>query len=94
MQIKKFQVCPRYRIFKKTKILHNVDGFIQSPSQQWHLAMNKETNKVENHYLFLWVLVIQIFNSTVTFTGLHIDPLCLGIKHLELDPSFIMWCTK
>jgi len=38
-------------ISNTTIILDDVDGCVQSSSQQWHLIMNKETNKAENYYL-------------------------------------------
>lgn len=50
--------------------------------------MNKETNKAE---IIVCVVVSQTFNSTIAFTSLQTDSLCLEIKHLEIDPSFSMW---
>lgn len=60
--IKKVQICSNVHIFVQmciffsaTNIIGEEPLCIQSTSQQQHLIMNKETNKVEKYHLCLWI---------------------------------------
>lgn len=46
---------------------------------------------MENYYVCLGILVIQIFNSVIAFPSLQIEPLYLEMKqHVEVDLSYNM----